>query len=156
MIVEALAFVLSCGGAPTPACLCAPGPEPTTVRDAREVLDAPGFMFVGRVLSISFTRDSAWALNGVTGREQWFIWTNVNAVIAVREIFKGQVPDTVRVLTQLSDCGVGFNPDDDFLVDAWPSEKGLLTTTVCDFTGLVAMQAARLELFRHAQRQHGR
>ena len=151
-----LLLLLSLASAPCkPAadlsCTCVPRTDPRTVAETRRDLPAMGVVFTGRVLHTRSRRDSI-RVKSAEGDSTWFrIWT-VLATVANEMVWKGPIPDTVQVETNLETaaCGAGLREGERYLISAGRVSPSVLITSKCGWTRPLSEATELLALLREA------
>lgn len=132
------------------ACTCLLGADPETVAETRQRLAEIDVVFAGRVLHTRYGRDSTRVLSG-DGTAFWFPSNVLVATMAVEEVWKGPVADTVQVETNVetSACGARLQVDESYLISASLVDESLITSK-CSWTRPL-LKANRLQaLLRRA------
>jgi hypothetical protein len=144
ILFTALTFVCRVG-----TCTCVLPPEqPRTVAEARAALDSKDVLFEGHVLTIERRQDSV-----MVGTRTWTVRVIV-ARMAVRRVWKGDVPDTIVVETaeETTMCGAELERGKQYLVDAYRDAAGKLGTGKCGWTQPFGQARSLRRLLRDAQR----
>ena len=150
LVVFALLFQ-PCGPLARTACTCLQRSEPRTVSEARAALDAADAVFSGEVVRTTLRRDSTRAAT-IRGDSAWFRYETLVATIAVREVWKGGVADTVQVETpvQTTMCGADLEGGA-YLIDGERTGASTFVTTKCSWTRPLSEARALQALLRRAR-----
>lgn len=85
---------------------------------------------------LSAFRDDSVPTPNVAGRTGWFRYSTLVATVTVGRVWKGALPDTVRVETPASTtmCGADLRVGLEYLIDADLVAGPLFYTTKCSWT----------------------
>ena len=153
MMLLLLSLAFAPGKPPTDlACTCTRGAEPHTVAEARRVLALMDVVFTGRVLHTSFGSDSIHELT-MDGDSVWFRSSTLIATMAVGKVFKGEIPDTVRVETHVetSACGASLEKGERYLISGSPISRSVVATSKCGWTRPLSQAGRLLALLRRTR-----
>jgi hypothetical protein len=145
MLVLLIVLLTPCSPRRGLACTCLQRPEPHTIAEARAALASTDAVFAGRVLRTTLRRDSS-SIVSADGDSTWFRYATVVATLAVRQVWKGEVPDTVQVETasQTTMCGADLRAGENYVIDADRIGRSIFATSKCGWTRPLS-QAGELE-----------
>jgi hypothetical protein len=151
MLFVVALFLQTCSAPGWMVCTCIQRSEPRTVLEARAALASTDAVFSGEVLRTTLRRDSTRAAT-VRGDSVWFRYETLVATMAVREVWRGQVPDTVDVETpaQTTMCGADLEAGR-YLIDGERSGEATFVTSKCGWTRPLSRARDLLALLRLAR-----